>query len=321
VIEAGDVLKPTQLPPGLHLLANADLNDPADRRTERVRREFSRVNPATAEEWFGTARNICQLTATGDAPAICLAAADRGTVSSTVLGIGQPLQSSRYWFAPGPPNSTAYDDDTHLLRQLFARSVGQAVPDGLAGNDRPPDIEPPDDSPARRAVRQSLTCGTGDLQVPEPPANSPYRILLRGPWEIAALGRAEIEGGSPAGNPAPADLPAPKTVRLPATWQELFGSFRGRIRFRRKFHPPSNIGAGDRLAIVFDGVGGAGTVSLNGRPLGSIELGAQTARFDVTGLLRTNNELQVDLEFSGPDESGFPGGLHAPVTLEIVSGC
>ena len=44
---------------------------------------------------------------------------------------------------------------------------------------------------------------------------------------------------------------------------------------------------------------------------------AATARFDVTGLLRTNNELQVDLDFTGPAESASPGGLFAPVVLEI----
>ena len=105
-------------------------------------------------------------------------------------------------------------------------------------------------------------------------------------------------------------LPASSTVRLPAAWQELFGTFRGCIRFRRKFHPPSNITAADRLAIVFDGVAGAGLVSLNGVPLGSIAPDAGTAQFDVTGKLRTNNELQVDLEFTGPVTSPAPGGLY-----------
>ncbi len=110
-------------------------------------------------------------------------------------------------------------------------------------------------------------------------------------------------------------LPPPTTVRLPASWQDLFGSFRGCVCFRRKFHRPSNIGAGDRLAIVFDGVGGAGTVTLNGRSLGSIESGAVTARFDVTGLLRSNNELQVDLEFAGPAADASSGRLIRPVAL------
>lgn len=324
VIEAGDALKVTQLSPGLHLLANAELNDPADRRIERVRREFLRANPVTPEEWFRTARNICQLGAAGDAPAICLTGSDRGTVSSTVLGLGQPLQSSCYWFAPGPPNSTAYNDHTPLLRQLFAMSIGQAFqPDTSVGSALPgeiqrPDIEPPDDSPARRAARQSLTYGAGNLQVPEPVANAPYRILLRGPWETEPLSRAE-NVSRPTDNLATTELPLPKTVRLPAAWQDLFGPFRGRIRFRRKFHPPSNIADGDRLAIVFDGVGGAGKVSLNGRPLGAIEPGAQTARFDVTGLLRTNNELQVELEFTSVATDSTPGGLFSAVVLEIQS--
>jgi hypothetical protein len=326
VVEAGDTLKRTHLPPGLHLLANAELNDAVDSRIERVRHEFSIANPTTAEAWFHAARHICQLPASGDAPPICLSGSDRGTVSSTVLGLGRPLQTSRYWFAPGPPNATAYDDHTPLLRQLLGVppfAAGQAVAEDLKRDSSqtggaayypPTDIEPPADSPARRAVRHSLTYGTSDLQVPEPTPNSPYRILLRGPWQAEPLNRAELDDGATI-NSSTTKLPAPTTVRLPASWQELFGSFRGRIRFRRKFHPPSNIGAADRLAIVFDGVAGTGPVSLNGRAIGSIEPGAGTARFDVTGLLRTNNELQVDLEFTSPGAA--PGGLFAPVVLEI----
>ena len=319
VVEAGDTLKKTRLGPGLHLIANAELNDPRDPRIERVRSEFVRANSATAESWFDTAKHICQLPASGDAPPICLSGSDRGTVSSTVLGLGRSQQTSRYWFAAGPPNATAYDDHTPLLRQLFEMQVGQAFqPDAPVQSAPPPDIEPPADSPARRAVKNSLTYGTSDLQIPEPAPNSPYRILLRGPWQAEPLSQAAPDGCDTI-NSSTTQLLAPTTVRLPAAWQELFGDFRGRIRFRRKFHPPSNIGKSDRLAIVFDGVGGTGPVSLNGRPLGSIEPGVGTARFDVTGLLRTNNELHVDLEFTGPTAGTSSGGLFAPVVLEIQS--
>ena len=325
VIEAGDTLKKTRLHPGLHLLANARLNDADDPRIERVRHEFCRANPATVDNWILAAQHICQLSACGDTPPICLSGSDRGTVSSTVLGLGRPLETSRYWFAPGPPNSTAYDDHTPLLRQLVGFAVGQAFrPDTSVKAALCPDIEPPADSPARRAVKDSLTYGTGELQVPEPAANSPYRILLRGPWQSEPLTRVELDGAELDGrgtvDSSTAQLPAAAMVRLPAAWQELFGSFRGRVRFRRKFHPPSNITAADRLAIVFDGVGGVATVSLNGRPLGLIEPDAATARFDVTGLLRTNNELQVDLDFTGPAAGPCPGGLFAPVVLEIDAG-
>ncbi len=324
VIEAGDVLKVTQLPHGLHLLANAELNDPADRRIERVRREFTRTNPATPDEWFQSARNICQLPSTGDEPAICLSGTDRGTVSSTVLGIGRPSSSSRYWFAAGPPSSTAYDDQTPMLRELFHSIVPRGFrPDTTVDSVREqeiqrPDIEPPENSPARRAVRQSLTYSSGNLQVPEAAASSPYRILLRGPWEAEPLNRTD-HNDRMTGDAAKNDLPPKTTVRLPATWVELFGTFRGCVRFLRKFHPPSNIEPTDRLTIAFDGIGGAGIVSLNGRLLGLIEPDAQTARFDVTGLLRTNNELQVDVELGGPADV-CPGGLYGSVALEIMSG-
>jgi uncharacterized protein with NRDE domain len=326
VVEAGDTLKITRLSPGLHLLANADLNDPLDERIERVRHEFSLANPATADNWIQAAKHVCQLSGQGDMPPICLTGSDRGTVSSTVLGLGRPLETSRYWFAPGPPNSTKYDEYTPLLRQLFGMHIAQAVPDDARGIDPLPDIEPPADSPARRAIRHSLTYGTGELQVPEPAVESPYRILLRGPWQSEALdptdlAHAQFDGAEPNGQWAlessTTQRPRAATVRLPASWQELFGSFRGRVRFRRKFHPPSNLTATDRLAIVFDGVAGAGTVSLNGRPLGLIAADARTARFDETGLLRSNNELQVDLEFGGSIAGASPGGLFAPVALEI----
>src|SRR6185436_17993859 len=108
--------------------------------------------------------------------------------------------------------------------------------------------------------RQNLDAGGVALQVPDPPADSPYRILLRGPWASEPLARATL---NPDGSVvwSHVDLPPNRTVRLPAFWQELFGAFRGRIRFRRKFHPPSNIGAEDRLAIVFSSVGGGGFVA------------------------------------------------------------
>jgi uncharacterized protein with NRDE domain len=338
VIEAGDTLKKTRLHPGLHLLANAELNDARDPRIERARYEFSLANPASGDGWFDTARHICRLTGTDTAAPICLSGTDRGTVSSIVLGLGRPLQSSHYWFAPGPPNVTAYDDYTPLVRQLFGLAAGQGETGNLNGNDnvtcesainRPelserPDIEPPTDSPARRAISNAMNFATGGLYVPELPAHMPYRILLRGPWQVEPLCRAERTGGFRADcstiDSSTRQLPASCVVRLPASWQDLFGTYRGKVRFRRKFHPPSNIGSADRLTLVLDGVGGEGTVFLNGRRLGAIESETSSARFDVTGLLRTNNELQVDLEFIGTAQGAAPGGLYGPVVLEIDAG-
>ena len=51
-------------------------------------------------------------------PAVCLHGKDRGTVSSSLLALRQPLSESIYLHAPGPPDSSPYEDYSHLFRQL-----------------------------------------------------------------------------------------------------------------------------------------------------------------------------------------------------------
>jgi hypothetical protein len=307
VVEAGDIFISTRLDPGFHLLANAALNDDDDPRILRVRREFEQVRGLGVAEWFAEARRVCPLRAEGTEPAICLAGHDRGTVSSTILGVARDPVVSRYWYALGPPDVTPYEEYTTLFGEMLAGGADQGVTD----------IEPPEDSPARTAVRQSLNyrtkardseAGSGDY--------SSYRILLRGPWACEPLARAERDAiGALVWTSGP--LPAAGTVRLPASWQDLFGDFRGRVRFRRRFHPPSNIEAGDRLAIVFDGAGGTGSVALNGHGLGQLDSATGAKSFEATGLLQVNNELAVELEFTETGKACPPGGLFGPVALEI----
>src|SRR5262249_57684548 len=95
----------------------------------RVRRGLEQVGGLGVEEWFAEARRVCPLRAEGTEPAICLAGRDRGTVSSTILGIARDPRESRYWYAPGPPNVTPYEEYTTLFREKLASSAGQAVPD------------------------------------------------------------------------------------------------------------------------------------------------------------------------------------------------
>jgi uncharacterized protein with NRDE domain len=147
----------------------------------------------------------------------------------------------------------------------------------------------------------------------------PYRIRLRGPWRSQPLARAE-PGGDGNLTWTTSDLPESATIRLPASWQELFGSFRGRIRFQRKFHPPSNIGPGDKLAIVFDDIVGCGSVLVNGEPLGQIAPEDIQTRFDITGRLAANNELTIDLEFTDFSSNAPPAGLTTPIAIEIQAG-
>lgn len=119
VIEAGDLLRVHTLGPGLHLLANGDLDDPADRRLQRVRAEWGRVPPRNLDESIAVAMRICGERAMGDQPAICLEGTTRGTVSSTIIVLAQNNKVCRYLHAPGPPSRTTYGDQSSMLRQLL----------------------------------------------------------------------------------------------------------------------------------------------------------------------------------------------------------
>jgi len=136
----------------------------------------------------------------------------------------------------------------------------------------------------------------------------PHRMNLKGPWKYEWLSFAQecddetVRSG---------------TAKMPRTWQSLFGSVSGRVRFSRVFHRPTNLDANECVFIVFDGVGGCATISVNGATLGSITPPSEKAAFDMTPLLQPTNRLVVEVEFKVSHDNEQPGGLWAPVGIEI----
>lgn len=132
---------------------------------------------------------------------------------------------------------------------------------------------------------------------------SVHRIRLIGPWEFAWRSStgdgAEAESG---------------TIKMPCDWQSVFGVRGGRVAFSRRFHRPTNLDPHEQVLIVLTGVGGNGTIRLNGDFL--LEFRAvDSAEVDVTNKLQAFNLLEIEIEYQ-PIE-GSLGGLHAPVALEI----
>jgi hypothetical protein len=117
VIHAGDWLRVRPLPPGIHVLANGDVNDASDRR---VRYALDRLGPGhygCSQQAVLALEELCAYGG-GDGPAMCLRATDRGTVSSSIVAVRSPLATSVYLHAQGPPDVTPFADYSHLLRQL-----------------------------------------------------------------------------------------------------------------------------------------------------------------------------------------------------------
>lgn len=121
VIHGGDRIERISLEPGLHLIANGDLNDPHDARLALARELFSARPAATAAEFLATAKKVCghYLPDSGpEKPSIVLRASDRGTVSSTLVSLSADPRAAVYQYAAGPPDLAPFEDYSPLLRSL-----------------------------------------------------------------------------------------------------------------------------------------------------------------------------------------------------------
>lgn len=128
-----------------------------------------------------------------------------------------------------------------------------------------------------------------------------HRMHLKGPWEY------ELRAGGPRES---------GVVTMPADWREVFTVDSGTALFRRRFHKPTNLDDDERVWIVFDALGGRGRVSVNGALVGNVATSTEPQRCDVTDRLLPFSELAVELEYDATAD-GVPGGLYAPVAIEI----
>lgn len=127
---------------------------------------------------------------------------------------------------------------------------------------------------------------------------------LRGPWQTERLAGLE-------------ELPDfPPQVKLPATWEELFGRAVGTVSFTRNLGCPTNLTPESRVFLVLDDYRGQGTASFNGSQLGEISAENTAAEFEVTPLLQRRNQVQITLTVD-PGAAENPGGLPGLIGLEI----
>ncbi len=92
----------------------------------------------------------------------------------------------------------------------------------------------------------------------------------------------------------------PHRMRLREPWHKQ--STPEGIHCRRRFGYPGRIDDYERVWLVFEGVAGPATVSLNGHVLGKNHGQAHSFEFDVTSLLQPRNELSMVIECVANDE-------------------
>ena len=102
-------------------------------------------------------------------------------------------------------------------------------------------------------------------------------------------------------------------VKMPCKWKSLFGDVAGNVRFRRRFHKPTNLEQHEQVYLVLEEVKGRVQISLNGSVLGTAENPDETIDFEITESLKPFNELSVEIEFD-PASASFNEGS-TPETL------
>jgi uncharacterized protein with NRDE domain len=125
IIQAGDWLRIRPLPPGLHVLANHDVNDASDRRVSHALGWLSQHGYAAADEIVAALQALCAQTGNGSPP-ICLHGERGGTVSSSIVVWRGRGRRNRYLHAQGPPDRVPYVDCSALLRELTSASSSGA---------------------------------------------------------------------------------------------------------------------------------------------------------------------------------------------------
>jgi hypothetical protein len=151
-------------------------------------------------------------------------------------------------------------------------------------------------------------------------------IRLRGPWQLEPVARfvLQSDGGYVA---VTDDLPLAATMTMPADWSAAFGGeFLGRVRYHRNFNTPTGLDEGQRVFLVVDSPRSRGVVALQDKRLGEVAWGGPPGRFEITGLLKIHNRLEIVLDHPPLDAANSaiddgstrpPGGMVGEVWLEI----
>jgi hypothetical protein len=121
VIQSGETVETIELPPGLHMLSGAGVNDRNDERQEFVRRLLTLQRLDSAVAFLAVAsRTFSRKADEMGRRGVVLHGAEYGTVSSSLLSLPKKSHNAVYHYSPGPPSEHSYDDLSALLRQVLS---------------------------------------------------------------------------------------------------------------------------------------------------------------------------------------------------------
>lgn len=140
-----------------------------------------------------------------------------------------------------------------------------------------------------------------------------HTIRLHGPWAAKVLDSQDR-----------CDAAAVEIRHsVPSDWKDWLGvSFRGRVEYRRRFGLPTQLEPDQDVWLVFEAVDFEASFALNEIELGTMRLGADPFRVEISSQLQQSNHLKVvidlPLEVDRGERNSVAGGLIGSVRLEIA---
>ena len=126
-VHAGDDANVVALEEGLNLLADHDLNDPRDERICLAKRHLTLQTLDSPVKFLAIASKVfARAPAPEGRPSMVLRGKERGTVSSTLISLGQKPRDAIFQHASGAPDKHRYEDFSPLLRDILSRGLREA---------------------------------------------------------------------------------------------------------------------------------------------------------------------------------------------------
>ncbi len=126
-VHAGDDLNVAELEDGLNIISNRDLNDPRDERGEKTRQQLTLQMLDSPVKFLAIASKVfARAPSPPGRPSIVIREKDYGTVSSTLISLGQKPRDAIFQFANGAPDKHTFQDYSPMLRDILSRGLREA---------------------------------------------------------------------------------------------------------------------------------------------------------------------------------------------------
>ncbi len=129
VIHATNEIEVCELQPGLNIIGDRDIDDPRDKRAALAKRLLTLQTLDSPVKFLAVASKVFARAPLAEGrPSMVIREKDYGTVSSTLISLGQKPRDAIYQYSNGAPNEAKFEDYSPLLRDILSRGLREARP-------------------------------------------------------------------------------------------------------------------------------------------------------------------------------------------------